>query len=414
MRRRRHEGEAPPALRVVTLNVWGLLPPASSHKKRRLASLARALPALRADVLCLQEVWCRADAAALTAAGAAAGLAHGVHFRCGPFGSGLVTLSRHPLVASTFTPYAAAGDPLALGQGDGVAGKGVGVVVVEVWGGGRTKKTRVAVANTHLAAAYRSAHPPPPKGRGSEFSVPGDANGGVRLAQAAVAAAALAGAAAAAGAAVAVLAGDLNAPPHSLEVALLKALLPAGTVDAWAAAGPATDAHAGATANRPGVKPTAGAGGAPARIDYVWAAGAAVAGCGLVFGGGGGAAPVSDHAGVAARLALAPSPPPLAFPCPPPPSPAIDASVALLRRAAAAAAAGGDAAGAAAAAAVLAAAALAAAAGALPPTLVPTAIAAAAALGAGAACAFWGGYAGRHALAASLAAAGDALSLGRG
>lgn len=72
----------------------------------------------------LQEVWVGSDAAALLEAGSAAGLVHGVHFKSGIFGSGLVTMSRHPIAESGFWRYAAAGDPAAFSCGDFYAGKG--------------------------------------------------------------------------------------------------------------------------------------------------------------------------------------------------------------------------------------------------------------------------------------------------
>ena len=247
----------PPTLTAITLNAWGLLAPASRDRRARVASLAHHLATTDADIVCLQEVWVSSDAHALTEAGRAAGLVHAVRFRCGAFGSGLLTLSRHPITASCFTPYAAAGDPLALAQGDAVAGKGVGVVVVEVGGSGGGEGCRVAIANTHLAAAYRDAHgPPPPPTAGRrrsslKFTVPGDANGGVRVAQVVAAAATLRGAAAAAGASAGLLAGDLNAPPHSLEAALVGALLPSA-VDAWTVAGDPKDEHAGRDRQPPG------------------------------------------------------------------------------------------------------------------------------------------------------------------
>lgn len=142
-------------IKVVTLNCWGLLFPASRRRRERVEGIGRALmewssasvastpsssssssapaPAPAApsppppDVVCLQEVWCASDARSIAARAALGGhLVHSHHFRSGAFGSGLLTLSAFPIVGARFGAFAAAGDPLAVLQGDGVAGKGVG------------------------------------------------------------------------------------------------------------------------------------------------------------------------------------------------------------------------------------------------------------------------------------------------
>ena len=121
--------------------------------------------------MCLQEVWVGRDADLLISAAKDAGLEHAVHFRSVPcggcwgeeynltifstvtylkcvtindtiyglspppslslfprsgiFGSGLVTLTRWPILDSSFHLYSAAGDALALHCGDYLAAKGV-------------------------------------------------------------------------------------------------------------------------------------------------------------------------------------------------------------------------------------------------------------------------------------------------
>ena len=243
------------------------------------------------------------------------------HFRNGVFGSGLLTLSAFPILEASFSAFAAAGDPLAVLQGDGVAGKGVGCVALDlssssgggIVGDGRGRSGRrskkggraaaargergngggssaaaaaaspplfpevLVVANTHLAAAYRDAHEEfdfdgtraaataakkdkkRKKTRGGggveaasrrrplplPFVVPSDANGPVRLAQTIALAESVRGFAASAGAGSAILCGDLNAPPRSLEAALLRRLSPGVVVAAPAAAAAASAAAAG-------------------------------------------------------------------------------------------------------------------------------------------------------------------------
>jgi sphingomyelin phosphodiesterase 2 len=76
------------------------------------------------DVVCLQEVWVDADAQLLIHGAKSAGLKHCTHFRSGVFGSGLVTMSRHPIREHAFWQYACAGFPLGISHGDYYAGKG--------------------------------------------------------------------------------------------------------------------------------------------------------------------------------------------------------------------------------------------------------------------------------------------------
>ena len=490
-------------LKVVTLNCWGLLFPASRARKRRVEAIGRALmesslvsssstssvststsSSAPPDVVCLQEVWCAADARSIASQAALGGhLVYSHHFRNGAFGSGLLTLSAFPILGASFSAFAAAGDPLAVLQGDGVAGKGVGCVALDVsgnlgarreeekkaakgksrggGGGGRATKEEendedfapspssevLVVANTHLAAAYKDAHEgeeegeeeaaaagrnsggsskaaakktkrgassyppssssPPPRPPRLPFSVPSDANGPVRLAQMIALAESVGAFAAATGARRALLCGDLNSTPRSLEVALLRRLSPlpsTSTVatsakassssssssssleaplgDAWdfleerkaAARGgfdadggedeppatPGRDRWGGATANRPlegSKKPaaaaatTAGAGKRPARIDFIWSFSPPstllpVSAEITMTRDAGTGRRLSDHAGVEVIFELDPSPPP-----PPPPSSLsllvdpLAASVPLIEKRASRARASADAAG---------------------------------------------------------------------
>ena len=79
----------------------------------------------------LQEVWVDSDAQLLIRSAKAAGLQHCTHFRSGLFGSGLVTMSRHPIAEHGFWQYAAAGFPLALHCGDFYAKKGGNVTELQ-------------------------------------------------------------------------------------------------------------------------------------------------------------------------------------------------------------------------------------------------------------------------------------------
>ncbi|KAJ9525799.1 hypothetical protein QJQ45_009322 [Haematococcus lacustris] len=134
-------------LTVLTLNTWGLWL-VSKVRKQRMQQLCRWLEQAAEDVVLLQEVWVDSDAEQLMSRARGSGLAHSIHFKSGMFGSGLVTLSRHPILAWGFQRYAASGDPAALLCGDFYAAKGVGWVLLSTPGG------PMAVFNTHLHANY--------------------------------------------------------------------------------------------------------------------------------------------------------------------------------------------------------------------------------------------------------------------
>mmetsp|Transcript_22485 Transcript_22485/g.39883 ORF Transcript_22485/g.39883 Transcript_22485/m.39883 type:complete len:541 (-) Transcript_22485:155-1777(-) len=134
---------------ILTLNVWGLYL-VSKKRTERIAQLCDVIRSMKTvNIFCLQEVWVDNDAEMIIQAGKEAGLSHGIHFRSGTFGSGLVTLSRYPIRASWFQMYASAGNPGAIFCGDYYAKKGVGWTRLETPSG-----YILDVFNTHLHANY--------------------------------------------------------------------------------------------------------------------------------------------------------------------------------------------------------------------------------------------------------------------
>lgn len=327
---------------VVTLNTWGLLglskqrearvsalcdwladplrhqrPPAPENDtsaKQQAPSPPFAAPFWQhrpIDVVLLQEVWVSSDAARLMSAARKGGLLHSVHFCSGAFGSGLITLSRFPVLAARLHIYSSKGDPCAVFSGDFFASKGVGWCRLAVPG----VKDPVHVFNTHLCSNYKHTFRPLPllpqeeaggvealrqqaagrgNGRGalgrrvsmaiecgdSGVRVPTDADAPTRLAQVLelcdfvqeVSGLGLGGGCGggggeASGAANAqrpplvVLGGDLNSEPDTLEVALLRARLGPELADAWAeTAGWRADAFAAAAADADGAAAAVDAG----------------------------------------------------------------------------------------------------------------------------------------------------------
>lgn len=88
----------------------------------------------------------------------AGGLPFSFHFISGVIGSGLLIISRHPIVEAAYHPFSARGDPAAVHQGDWLAGKGAGWALLQVRRAGRPGAGGRRAAAKHLmwhAAAWR-------------------------------------------------------------------------------------------------------------------------------------------------------------------------------------------------------------------------------------------------------------------
>jgi len=133
-------------LRVLTLNIWGI--PYSADYTQRTQALAATLAHSDYDVVCLQEVWNHADVERLTRAARQCGLVHAQHFPSGVIGSGLLTLSRYPIIDTDFYRYRLGGTVETIWHGDYIAGKGVGLTRIQ------TPAGVVDVYNTHAIAQY--------------------------------------------------------------------------------------------------------------------------------------------------------------------------------------------------------------------------------------------------------------------
>jgi endonuclease/exonuclease/phosphatase family metal-dependent hydrolase len=96
----------------------------------------------------LQEVFYAKDRNLLVEAAARAGLTYSHYFQSGLMGSGLLTLSRYPIVEQSFYRFRLNGRPQDLVRVDYYAGKGVGRVRV------MTPDGPVDVYNAHLIAPY--------------------------------------------------------------------------------------------------------------------------------------------------------------------------------------------------------------------------------------------------------------------
>ncbi|GIL78649.1 hypothetical protein Vretifemale_8059, partial [Volvox reticuliferus] len=295
-------------LQVLTLNTWGLWL-VSKKRYNRILHLAEFLAndtdqKHKLDVVLLQEVWVDADARILATAAEQGGLTHCMHFRSGVFGSGLLTLSRYPIVEAAFHQYHCAGDPFSINCGDYLAAKGVG------WTRLLTPSGYLDVFNTHLHANYSHKYSSTSRQNGgrtnaaAQFDIPApavDEFAAFRMAQVFELARFVRHVSSGVGSRNlgVVLAGDLNSGPETLENAMLRSLLPQ-LRDAWLETHGSHGEEAGHTCNAEcsSFKPRRQR---PSRIDYVMTT-LRVAGCELALQKTPEGHSFSDHIAVQARL----------------------------------------------------------------------------------------------------------------
>jgi sphingomyelin phosphodiesterase 2 len=246
---------------LVSLNVWALPFRIAERTDERIRKIGERMPAWDADVLALQEAWTGPSRAALAASARRAGYAH----LFDP-GGGLIVASRLPFESAQFQPYTLAGIATHVHRGDYQGGKGFARVRL------RTSVGPLELVDTHLHAQYE------PDAEDTYL--------GHRTGQAVELAAALPRLDA-----PLVAAGDFNTREGRPEYRVLTGL--AGLRDG------------GVELDRR--EPTSSSGN---RIDYVFARdGGGVAVRPLALARISVPGELSDHAGIAATLELAPGPP---------------------------------------------------------------------------------------------------------
>ncbi len=113
-----------------------------------MRAIGDRLPHLDLDVIAFQEVWTNEAQRTLVDAGHRAGLVHGWHNDASFGNSGLLVLSRLPIVGIRFEAYAIRGAPERLTHVDFLGGKGFAEVRIE------TAIGPVTIVDTHLQAGY--------------------------------------------------------------------------------------------------------------------------------------------------------------------------------------------------------------------------------------------------------------------
>jgi endonuclease/exonuclease/phosphatase family metal-dependent hydrolase len=135
-------------IRVVTLNVWALPFGLSRFNTKRLKLIGERLNQLDADVCAFQEAWTSQARKELISAGKRAGYDFSWHRKSIRNGSGLLLLSRWPIVATQFHPFTLSGLAQNLHHGDWWSGKGIAVHQL------RHPEGEFVILNTHLLARY--------------------------------------------------------------------------------------------------------------------------------------------------------------------------------------------------------------------------------------------------------------------
>lgn len=141
----------PTRLRLATQNVKAMYL-LSGHREERMHGIADLMIEHEADIVCFQEVFIARCRQILVERLEEAGLPHHVYFKGGIAGSGLLFVSRFPIIETRFERYRNEGNPFALHHGDYWAGKGIASIRVVSPDG------QVVVYGTHAHAAYRNRY----------------------------------------------------------------------------------------------------------------------------------------------------------------------------------------------------------------------------------------------------------------
>ncbi|XP_047125837.1 putative neutral sphingomyelinase isoform X2 [Hydra vulgaris] len=133
-------------IKVLTLNVWGLLY-ISKDVEERMDALAEELKNGEYDIIALQEVWVYRHFE-LICAKTKHVYPYCHYFHSGFLGSGCASLSRYPIIDTFFIQYKYGGNFWNVFYGDWFAGKGLGCILIQ------HPLKEIYVFNTHLHASY--------------------------------------------------------------------------------------------------------------------------------------------------------------------------------------------------------------------------------------------------------------------
>lgn len=135
-------------MRVLTLNTWGA--PYARQRKARFLAMSEQFKALSPDIILLQEVYLPTSKRLLLEQ-LSTHYPYHHDFASSLLGSGLLTLSRYPIVDAAFHRFRLGGKAERLQHGDFYVGKGIGLVRLQ------TPDGLLDVYNAHTHAQYDSS-----------------------------------------------------------------------------------------------------------------------------------------------------------------------------------------------------------------------------------------------------------------
>lgn len=133
-------------LNVLTLNCWGV--PWSQDREIRMHAIGVEVARMGVDLVGFQELYFEADRQKILDLISKDGLIYHHYYHSGLLGSGLLIISRFPILETRFWGYSLNGRPQDLVRPDFYAGKGLAFAQL------KTPAGRVDFYNTHLIAPY--------------------------------------------------------------------------------------------------------------------------------------------------------------------------------------------------------------------------------------------------------------------
>ncbi len=132
-------------MKILTFNIWGA--PYAKDRSERTAAICEEVMRLNPDILLFQEVYLPNNRQQLLD-GLSERWCYTHHFSSALLGSGLLTMSKYPIVDAMFQSFRMRGKPEDIMRGDYYAGKGIGLTRIN------TPDGVIDVYNCHTHAQY--------------------------------------------------------------------------------------------------------------------------------------------------------------------------------------------------------------------------------------------------------------------
>lgn len=144
--------------RMLVQNMWGL-PVIAPDLTDRVKGFAETIKTNNYDIIIIVELWCKREQDILIKAAEEVNIKYYHYFRPGigfvmwPLihGSGILVLSRFPIVESLYKRYTVNGDPYMIHHADYYGSKGCGLLRIQI-----NKDQQIDLYCTHPQASYKS------------------------------------------------------------------------------------------------------------------------------------------------------------------------------------------------------------------------------------------------------------------